>query len=110
MPTRRIKYKWVNLIVFYTDGIPEAMNSRGEEFGENNFETLLLSNRNLKASELSDLVFGKVKSLVGKDPELRAYMDLAESQWSVFGSDRTANERDLLINSVLPDFGNGRAQ
>ena len=40
----------------------------------------------------------------------QAYMDLAESQWSVFGSDRTANERDLLINSVLPDFGNGRAQ
>src|SRR3989338_4192662 len=31
-----------------------------------------------KAGELSDLVFGKVKSLVGKDPELRAYIDLAE--------------------------------
>ena len=31
-----------------------------------------------KAGGLADLVFGKVKQLVGSDPELRAYKDLAE--------------------------------
>jgi len=55
-----------DLIVFYTDGVPEAMNSRGEEYGENNFEELILSGRNLTASDLSDLIFYGVKKYRGK--------------------------------------------
>ncbi|HLD59770.1 MAG TPA: hypothetical protein VI912_02155, partial [Candidatus Bilamarchaeaceae archaeon] len=31
-----------------------------------------------KAGALTDLVFGKVQKVIGRDPELRAYMDLAE--------------------------------
>ncbi|MFA5803064.1 MAG: GAF domain-containing SpoIIE family protein phosphatase [Melioribacteraceae bacterium] len=55
-----------DLIVFYTDGIPEAMNLRGEEFGENNFEDILLLNRNLNVSDFSDLVFSEIKNYRGK--------------------------------------------
>ena len=55
-----------DLIVFYTDGIPEAMNSRGEEFGEKNFEDILLLNRNLNVSDFSDLVFSEIKKYRGK--------------------------------------------
>jgi len=55
-----------DLVVFYTDGIPEAMNSRGEEFGEKNFEDILLLNRNLNVSDFSDLVFSEIKKYRGK--------------------------------------------
>lgn len=34
-------------LIFYTDGIPEAMNINQEEFGETRFEKLLLANKNL---------------------------------------------------------------
>lgn len=55
-----------DLIVFYTDGVPEAMNSRGEELGEGRFENLLLLNRNLSVSEYSDLIFNEIKKYRGK--------------------------------------------
>ena len=55
-----------DLLVFYTDGIPEAMNSRGKEFGEKNFEDILLLNRNLNVSDFSDLVFNEIKKYRGK--------------------------------------------
>ncbi len=54
-----------DMIVFYTDGIPEAMNRDNEEFGENRFEKLLLTNRNLNANDLSKLVFDEVKKYRG---------------------------------------------
>ena len=52
-------------IIFYTDGIPEAMNIKEEEFGEERFENLLLENKNLKANELSKLVFDEIKKYRG---------------------------------------------
>ncbi len=55
-----------DLIVFYTDGIPEAMNLRGEEFGEKFFEDILLLNRNLNVSDISDLIFSEIYKYRGK--------------------------------------------
>ena len=52
-------------IVFYTDGIPEAMNINEEEFGEERFENLLLKNNNMKANELSKFIFDEIKKYRG---------------------------------------------
>lgn len=54
-----------DLIVFYTDGIPEALNKNEEEFSEKRFEDLLLANRNLNANELSKIIFDEVKKFRG---------------------------------------------
>ena len=52
-------------IVFYTDGIPEAMDIYENEFGEARFEELLSSNKRLEANELSKLVFDEIKKYRG---------------------------------------------
>ena len=54
-----------DMIVFYTDGIPEAMNKNEEEFGEERFEKLLSKNKNLDVSELSKIVFDEIKVFRG---------------------------------------------
>jgi serine phosphatase RsbU (regulator of sigma subunit) len=54
-----------DIIVFYTDGIPEAMNLNEEEFGEERFENLLLENKRLGLNELSQLIFGQLKKFRG---------------------------------------------
>jgi sigma-B regulation protein RsbU (phosphoserine phosphatase) len=52
-------------IIFYTDGVPEAMNVNEEEFGEKRFEELLLSNRNLHPNDLSKVIFDEIKKYRG---------------------------------------------
>lgn len=50
-----------DLIIFYTDGIPEAMNLVEEEFGEERFENLILSHRHLGPNDLSKTIFDEIK-------------------------------------------------
>jgi serine phosphatase RsbU (regulator of sigma subunit) len=45
-----------DLLVLFTDGITEAKNSEEEDFGENNFERILLGNSHLSAEEISNEV------------------------------------------------------
>ena len=52
-------------IVFYTDGIPEAMDKDENDFGEDRFEKLLLSNKNLNANDFSKLIFDELKKYRG---------------------------------------------
>ena len=54
-----------DLIVFYTDGIPEAMNPGNEEFGEKRFEELLIANKDLQPNDLSRLIFDNIKKYRG---------------------------------------------
>lgn len=54
-----------DLIIFYTDGIPEAMNKKEEEFGEERFENLLIAYRTLQPNELSKIIFEEVKQYRG---------------------------------------------
>lgn len=53
-------------IIFYTDGIPEAMNKHEEEFGEGRFENLLIAYRDLEPSNLSKIIFDEVKHYRGE--------------------------------------------
>ncbi len=55
-----------DLIVFYTDGIPEAMNSKQEEFGEEKFESLILTNKNFSPDNLSKTIFDELKNYRGE--------------------------------------------
>lgn len=52
-------------IIFYTDGVPEAMNDKEEEFGERRFEELLLANRILSPNDLSNVIFDSIKKYRG---------------------------------------------
>jgi len=61
-----IKMNSGDSIIFYTDGIPEAMNVNEEEFGEKRFEELLLSNRHLSSNELSIIIFDELKKYRGE--------------------------------------------
>ena len=52
-------------IVFYTDGIPEAMDINENEFGDNRFEEILSANRDLNANDFSKLIFDELKEYRG---------------------------------------------
>ncbi len=51
-----------DLVVFYTDGIPEAMNKDEEEFGEERFEKLLLENKISDVNSLTKIIFDEIDS------------------------------------------------
>jgi sigma-B regulation protein RsbU (phosphoserine phosphatase) len=52
-------------LFFYTDGITEAQNLIGEQFGEERLARLLLDNHSLPPEELLDVVLGQVEEFVG---------------------------------------------
>ncbi len=54
-----------NIIVYYTDGIPEAMNEFEVEFGEKRFEELLIANCRLSPADLSKAIFDDIKRYRG---------------------------------------------
>jgi sigma-B regulation protein RsbU (phosphoserine phosphatase) len=51
-----------DIIIFYTDGITEAMDINEQEFGEQRFESLILKNKNLCVNDLSKLIFDEIKN------------------------------------------------
>jgi len=55
-----------DMLIFYTDGITEAMNKDEEEFGEERFEEFLFKNKTLDARGLSKLVFEEIKTFRGE--------------------------------------------
>lgn len=55
-----------DLFVFYTDGIPEAMNLHGEEFGEERFKNILLNLKNESIENISTVVLNEIKNYRGK--------------------------------------------
>lgn len=55
-----------SVLVFYTDGLTEARNSQGEEFGEEQLANILLQIKNESASEITKRIVQQLKSFVGK--------------------------------------------
>ncbi len=51
----------------YTDGVSEAMNAAGEEFGEERMRTLLLKYRALNPHELLERLESEVVTFRGSD-------------------------------------------
>jgi sigma-B regulation protein RsbU (phosphoserine phosphatase) len=55
-----IDLKGNDMIVLYTDGITEAKNAKMEDFGEKNFEEILLKNSDKSADEISNKVIREI--------------------------------------------------
>lgn len=49
-----------DIVLAYTDGVVEARNVNGEEFGFENFENVVLKNRDLKAMDIVDKIVSAV--------------------------------------------------
>jgi len=58
--TKRIEPK--ELLLIYSDGVTEAMNSNNEEFGEDKLLDIIKSNLNLSAKELIEKIITEVKA------------------------------------------------
>ena len=56
-----IKLDHGDRLVLFTDGLTEAMNECGEQFGEERLIELLVQNRELSANELREIVFASVE-------------------------------------------------
>lgn len=55
-----------DILAFYTDGLSEAMNKNGEEFGEERLAEVLRQNSKLPVEELKDKVIDEILAFVGK--------------------------------------------
>jgi PAS domain S-box-containing protein len=57
-----------DLLLFYSDGVTEALNADGELFGEDRLIRLVVDNARLSASELVDLIVEQVRRFQGMVP------------------------------------------
>ncbi len=55
-----------DIIVLYSDGVNEAFNNRGEEFGEKRLFEAILKNQDLTAQQLATLIENEVSSFIGQ--------------------------------------------
>ncbi len=58
-----------DVLLIYTDGISEAMNSRDDEFGEERLQQLVWSNLRLSAVELQKLILAEIERFVAGAPQ-----------------------------------------
>lgn len=57
-----------DLIVLYTDGVVDALNEAGEEFGQDRLEALLFGRRHLAAQEVVDALLAAIHAHTGQAP------------------------------------------
>ena len=58
-----------DVLVIYSDGIPEAMNTQQEQFGEERLSQVIYENRSLSAMELIDKIVASAKTHAGAMPQ-----------------------------------------
>lgn len=58
-----------NLILFYTDGLNEAMNKNKDEFGTGRIVDILKSSKHLSTNEINDLLINNVKEFSGNSEQ-----------------------------------------
>lgn len=75
-----IKLKNNDIIAFYSDGIPEAKNSKMEDFGYERFDSLLLSNCGKSLSEMTNIIMKEI-SLFSKDNSQHDDITLVLFKW-----------------------------
>jgi serine phosphatase RsbU (regulator of sigma subunit) len=54
-----------DVIIAFTDGVPEALNAEGEEFGEERLKNLLRASHNCGAEEISARISSQVRDWMG---------------------------------------------
>lgn len=58
-----------DVVLFYTDGLTEAMNAQGEEFGEARLRQVIADNRDLSAGEIANALLEAVEAFTGYAPQ-----------------------------------------
>ncbi len=58
-----------DLVVFYTDGVTEAMNDKGRQFGEDRLSKLIKKNHDLSAKDIAKRIEDSVLSFCGDKPQ-----------------------------------------
>jgi sigma-B regulation protein RsbU (phosphoserine phosphatase) len=58
------------LLILFSDGITEAMNSADEEFGDTRLTDIVLKNRKEAAEDIIDLILKEVKLYTGSSPQM----------------------------------------
>lgn len=76
----QIELKNNDIIAFYSDGIPEAKNSKDEDFGYERFENIILHNRNKSLDEISNAIIKEV-TLFTKDHSQHDDITLVLFKW-----------------------------
>ncbi len=56
-----------DICVFYTDGVTEARNPRGEEYGAERLVTVITNNKHRSARELRSVILSDVSAFTGSD-------------------------------------------
>jgi serine phosphatase RsbU (regulator of sigma subunit) len=74
MPDPRFEQATVDVaagdtLVVYSDGVTEAMNGAGEEFGDGRLERLVVDGRHLPPPELQDAVLNGLDAFVSDEPQ-----------------------------------------
>jgi len=62
----RIKLLEGDLLVFYTDGVTEAMNAKNEEFEMTRLSNLIIQHKDLNCKEIINLLYKEIKKFAGK--------------------------------------------
>jgi sigma-B regulation protein RsbU (phosphoserine phosphatase) len=57
-----------NVLVMYTDGVTEATNRKGEEFGTERLIQIVQNNRNDSSQSLCEKIFSSVEEFTESDP------------------------------------------
>lgn len=68
-------YKPGDVFLLFTDGITEARNARGEEFGINRVKSFLKINHNMRASEISQQLIADVNAFGGQSSSISEQYD-----------------------------------
>lgn len=58
--------KYGDILIFFTDGIVEARNDKGEEFGMERLLSIIRNNPTLTAKQLKDVILQNVNQFIGK--------------------------------------------
>lgn len=65
---KKIPFNKGDIFVFYTDGLSEAMNEKGEEYGDERLQEIIIQNADKSVSDLKDMIIDSILSfLKGKN-------------------------------------------
>jgi sigma-B regulation protein RsbU (phosphoserine phosphatase) len=65
-----ITFQKGELLILFSDGITEAMNSDEEEFSEKRLEEVIMNNRNEPSEKLIEVILKEVANFTGNSPQM----------------------------------------
>ena len=55
-----------DIIVTYTDGLVEALNDRGQQYGKESLEKIIKANNSSSGKDIANLIKADVKNFIGQ--------------------------------------------